>query len=86
MFCTFLSNTLIIASPDISSMNGASAFINFYSLGFNTIHSFGKDGIDLFKKLKQQSHEFIMPSNSDIFLIPKTKSYSHEVLIQMYIS
>ena len=38
------------------------------------MHSFGKIGMDLFEKLKQQSHEFIIPSNSNIFLIPKTKS------------
>ena len=74
VFCMFLSNILIMASSEISSMNGASTFINFCSLGFNTMHSFGKIGINLFKKLKQQSHEFIMPSNSNIFLIPKTKS------------
>ena len=37
-----LSSILIIASPDISSMNGASAFINLCSLGFSTICSFGK--------------------------------------------
>ena len=35
--------------------------------------SFGKIGIDLFKKLKQQSHEFMTPTNSNMFLIPKTK-------------
>ena len=70
----FLSSTLIIANPDISSMNGASTFINLCSFGFNTMHSFGKIGKDLFKKLKQQSHEFITPSNSNRFLIPKTKS------------
>ena len=70
----FLSNILIMANPDISSINGASTFINFCSLGFTTMHSFGKKGIDLFKKLKQQSHEFITPYNSNIFLIPKTKS------------
>ena len=55
-------------------MNGASTFINFCSFGFNTICSFGKSGMDLFKKLKQQSHEFATPSNSNIFLIPNTKS------------
>ena len=38
------------------------------------MHSFGKIGINLFKKLKQQSHEFMTPSNSNIFSIPKTKS------------
>ena len=63
-----------MANPVISSINGAVIFNNFCSLGFNTIHSFGKNGIYLFKKLKQQSHEFIMPSNSNIFLRPKTKS------------
>ena len=63
-----------MAIPDISSMNGASPFINFCCLGFNNIHSFGKNGINLFKKLKQQSHELIMPSSSNIFLIPRTKS------------
>ena len=72
MLCVFLSSTLIIANPDISSINGASTFINLCSFGFNTICSFGKIGMDLFKKLKQQSHEFITPSNSNIFLIPKT--------------
>ena len=29
---------------------------------------------DLSKKLKQQSHEFMMPSNSNVFVIPKAKS------------
>ena len=48
-----LSSTLIIANPDISSMNGASTFISFCSFGFSTIHSFGKIGKDLFRKLKQ---------------------------------
>ena len=38
------------------------------------MHSFGKIGMALFRKLKQQSHEFMTPSNSNIFLIPKTKS------------
>ena len=69
-----LSSILIIVSPDISSMNGASTFINFHSLGFSTIHSFRKTGRDLFKKLKQQSHEFMTPPNSKIFLKPTTKS------------
>ena len=45
----FLSSTLIIASPDISSIHGASTFINICSFGFITIHSFGKIGKDLFR-------------------------------------
>ena len=69
----FLSSTLIIANPDISSINGASTFINLCSFDFNTMHSFGKIGKDMFKKSKQESHESIKPSNSNIFLIPKTK-------------
>ena len=74
VLCVFLSSTLIIANPDISSINGASTFINLCFFVFNIMHSFGKIGKDLFKKLKEQSHEFIIPSNSNIFLIPKTKS------------
>ena len=31
-------------------------------------------GKDLFKKLKQHSHELNIPSSSKTFLIPKTKS------------
>ena len=74
VLCVFLSSTLIMANPDISSINGASTFINLCSFGFNTMHSFGKIGRDLFKKLKQKSHEFITPSSSNTFLILKTKS------------
>ena len=62
-----------MTSPEISSIKGDSTFINFCSLGFNTMHSFGVIGIDPFKKLKQQSDEFMTPSSSNIFLIPKTK-------------
>ena len=62
-----------MAKPDISSINGAFTLINFCSLGFSTIHSFGKMGRDLFRKLKQQSYEFITP-NSNTFLIPSTRS------------
>ena len=62
-----------MANPDISPMNGVSTFINFCILGSNTICSFGKNAIDLFKKLKQQSYELAIPSSSNIFLMPKTK-------------
>ena len=74
VLCVFLSITLIIANPDISSINSAFTFSNLCFLDLNTIHSFGKIGVDLIKKLKQQSHEFMIPSNSNIFLIPKTRS------------
>ena len=37
-----LSSILIRASPDILSVSVASTFINFCSLGFNTMHSHGK--------------------------------------------
>ena len=63
-----------MAKPEISSENGASIFISFCSFGFNTISSFRNMGIDLFKKLKQHSHKFITPSNSNMFLIPKAMS------------
>ena len=68
------SNSLTIAKPEISSKNGASTFINFCSFGFNIIFSFGNIRTNLFKKLKQHSHELITPSNSNTFLIPKTRS------------
>ena len=71
---TFLSNTFISTKPEISSMNGASTFISLCSFGFDIMFSFGKNGIDLFKKLNEDSFEFIMPSNPNIFLMPITKS------------
>ena len=74
MLCVFLSSTLTMANPKISSINGASTFINLCSFDFNTICPYWKFGMDLFKKLKQQSQELMTPSNSNIFLIPKTKS------------
>ena len=49
-------------------------FINFCSFGFKTICSFVKKDTDLFKKLKHDSHEFIMTSNSNIFFMPNTRS------------
>ena len=55
-------------------MNGASTLISFCSFGLSNMHSFGKIGRDLFKKLKQQSHEFTTLSSSKLFLFPKTKS------------
>ena len=63
MLCVILSNILIIASPDISSINGASTLINFCFFDFNNMHFLGQIGRDLFRKLKQQSHEFVTSSS-----------------------
>ena len=68
------SSILTMANPEISSMNGAFTFISFCSLGFKIMQSPGKMGKDLFRNLKQQSLEFITPSNSNTFFIPRTKS------------
>ena len=65
---------MTIANPEVSSMKGASIFINFCYFGFKTICSLEKKGIDLFRKLKHDSQEFILPYNSNKFFIPKTKS------------
>ena len=80
-----LSNNFIIAKPEISSKNGISTFISICSFGFYTISSFGNKGIDLFKKLKQQSCEFITPSSLNTFLIPKTIYMFHVFQILKYI-
>ena len=74
MLCVNLSSNLIMAKLDISSVNSASTFTIFCSPGLSIIFSFGNMDKDLFRKLKQQSHELNTPSNSNIFLIPKTKS------------
>ena len=72
VFWVDLSNNFIITKPEISSKNGASIFISFCYLGFNIVSPFRNKGIDLFKKLKQHSHEFVTPSSLNTFLIPKT--------------
>ena len=74
VLCVSLSNIFTIAMPEISSINGASILINFCSFGFRTIFPSGNKGINLFKKPKQDSHEFIIHSSLNKFFIPKTKS------------
>ena len=74
MLCGNLSSDLIIAKLEISSENGASTSTIFCSPGLRITFSFGNMGNDLFKKVKQHSHELNTPSNSNTFLIPKTKS------------
>ena len=61
-----------MAKPEISSKNGASIFISLCSFGFNTVSSIGNTAINIFQKLKQHSCEFITPSDSNTFLMPKT--------------
>ena len=68
MLYVYLSSTLIMANPQILSINGAYTFNNHFPLILIIYIS-----MDLFKKLKQQSDKFIIPSNWNIFLIPKTK-------------
>ena len=70
VFIDFLSNILTIANPEMSPIKGASIFINHCSFGFSIICSLGKNDIDLFRKLKHDYHEFIIPSHSNIFFIP----------------
>ena len=73
VLCVILSNIFSLAKPEILPTNGASSLINFCSFGFRIIFSFRNKGIDLFKKLKQHSHEFIILSGLN-FLISKTIS------------
>ena len=42
VLCVVPSNILTIASPDISSINGAFTLINFSSFDFNTVCCFEK--------------------------------------------
>ena len=64
----------MMAIPDISSTNGASISINFFSPSFTTTYSLGNIGINLLKNLKLDSLESITPSNLNRFFIPKTIS------------
>ena len=64
-----MSNSFTIVVSDISSTNGVSTMTNFCSFGLISVFSLGKKRIDLFRKLKQESHESITP-NSNMFLIP----------------
>ena len=70
ILCDFLSSILTITNHEISYIRDASIFMNLCSFCFHTICSLGKKGIDLFRKLKHDSHELMIPSNSNMFLIP----------------
>ena len=62
-----VSNSFVMAIPDISSKKGASIVMSFWSFGFTSTSSLAKNGIDLFKKLKHESLEPITPSSSNRF-------------------
>ena len=65
---------LIIAYPEISSMNRVLTFTSFCSSGFNMSSFSEYIGTDLFKTSNLQSLEFITPWDSNTFFIPNTKS------------
>ena len=69
-----MSKIFIIAIPDSSSMKGASMMTIFCDVGAISIVDTGKNGIDLLRELKHESHESITPSSSKIFFISMTKS------------
>ena len=57
--CSCMSNSFIIAIHGISSTNGASTMTNFCSFNLISIFPLGKNGIDLFRKVKQESRKSI---------------------------
>ena len=75
LVCSFMFIIFTTAIPDSSSMKGPSIITIFCILGPISTAVTGKNGINLLRELKQDSHEPIMPSNSKILFIPITKSY-----------
>ena len=71
----FSSMILIIAKPKILSRNLALTFTSLFLSGFSITSFSGYIGTDLFKNSNLQSLEFITPSNSNTFFIPKTRSH-----------
>ena len=72
--CSFMSKIFTMAIPYNSSMKGASTMTILCVFGAISTVVTGKNGIDLLRKLKHESHESITPSNSKMFFIPMTKS------------
>ena len=63
-----MSKIFTMAIPDSSLMKGASMMTIFCDVSTISIVITGKNGIDLLRKLKHESHESITPSNlKDIF-------------------
>ena len=71
---SFMSKIFTMAIPDNSLMKGASTMTIFCDVGTISTVNTGKNGIDLLRKLKHESHKSITPSNSKMFFIPMTKS------------
>ena len=69
-----MSKIFTMAIPDSSLMKGASMMTIFCDVGAISTVITGKNGIDLLRKLKHESHEWIIPSNSKMFFIPMTRS------------
>ena len=63
-----------MAIPDSSSMKGASMMTILCDVGAISTVDSRKNGIDLLRKLKHESHESTTPSNSKMFFIPITRS------------
>ena len=72
--CSFMSKIFTMAIPDNSLIKGASTMTIFCYAGATSTFVTGKNGIDLLRKLKQDSLEAITPSNSNMFFIPITRS------------
>ena len=62
-----MSNIFTIAIPDISSTNGAFIMTNFCCFRLISVFSLRKNGIDWFKKLKQELHKSVTPSSLKMF-------------------
>ena len=72
--CSFMSKIFTMAIPDSPSTKGASIKTILCIFGAISTAITEKNGIKLLRKLKQESHESITPSSSNIFFIPITKS------------
>ena len=59
-----------MAIPDSSSIEGASMMTISCDVGMISTVDTEKNGIDLLRKLKHESHESITPSNSKCFSFP----------------
>ena len=72
--CSLMSKIFTMAIPDSSSTKEASTMTIFCDAGAIYTVVTGENGIDLLRKLKQDSLKSITPSSSNMFFIPITKS------------